>query len=137
MNMQQIKKLEMLEKLIEDLIEANKELPVIVEGESDRNALVMLGLDGEIITINAGMSLEAFAEWISMRFNRVILLLDWDRKGFLLTVRVSKLLLANNVTVQLTFWEKIKDLVSKEIKDVECMYSLLEKTRRKVIKNYV
>jgi 5S rRNA maturation endonuclease (ribonuclease M5) len=135
--MQQIKKLEMLEKLIEDLIEANKELPVIVEGESDRNALVMLGLDGEIITINAGMSLEAFAEWISMRFNRVILLLDWDRKGFLLTVRVSKLLLANNVTVQLTFWEKIKDLVSKEIKDVECMYSLLEKTRRKVIKNYV
>jgi len=137
LNMQQIKKLEMLEKLIEDLIEANKELPVIVEGESDRNALVMLGLDGEIITINAGMSLEAFAEWISMRFNRVILLLDWDRKGFLLTVRVSKLLLANNVTVQLTFWEKIKDLVSKEIKDVECMYSLLEKTRRKVIKNYV
>jgi 5S rRNA maturation endonuclease (ribonuclease M5) len=135
--MQQIKKLEMLEKLIEDLIEANKELPVIVEGESDRNALVMLGLDGEIITINAGMSLEAFAEWISMRFNRVILLLDWDRKGFLLTVRVSKLLLANNVTVQLTFWEKIKDLVSKEIKDVECMYNLLEKTRRKVIKNYV
>jgi 5S rRNA maturation endonuclease (ribonuclease M5) len=75
------KTLEELEKTIVDLIEENKTTPVIVEGEKDVNALRKLGLTGEIITLNKGMSIPNFCDMISQKYKKVILLTDWDKKG--------------------------------------------------------
>jgi len=70
-----------LEKVFAELIEKNKKIPIIVEGEKDKDALIKLGIIGEIITINKGMSLIDFCDWFAQSYTDVIILTDWDRKG--------------------------------------------------------
>ncbi len=75
------KSLEELEKTIQELIEENKKMPVIVEGEKDIEALRKLGLTGEIIRFNKGLSISDFCDEISSKYKDAIILTDWDRKG--------------------------------------------------------
>jgi 5S rRNA maturation endonuclease (ribonuclease M5) len=67
--------------LVEELIHLNAELPVIVEGARDINALRRLGLGGTILQLHNGQTVAAFGERMSRAFPAVILLLDWDRRG--------------------------------------------------------
>ncbi|MGB9636885.1 MAG: toprim domain-containing protein [Thermoplasmata archaeon] len=131
--MLEAKKLELLEKYIQELIDENQATPVIVEGDADKFALRNLGLSGEILVLNSGFPLSVFVENVVKNYKRVILLLDWDRKGFNLTVKIVKFFQANDVVVMLAFWDRIRELVSKDIKDVESLPSLItrlnEKTR--------
>jgi len=73
--------LEDLEKIILELIEENKKVPIIVEGEKDVNALKKLGVNGNIITINKGLNLTVFSDNLADRYKEIIILTDWDRKG--------------------------------------------------------
>jgi len=66
---------------IEQLYETNKMVPVIVEGKRDANALKELGLIGEIITLHRGQNLYDFCLDIEERFQKIIILLDWDNNG--------------------------------------------------------
>ena len=75
------KSLEDIEKILTDLIEENKTIPVIVEGEKDEEALRKLGLTGEILRFNTGMSVSDFCDKTSSKYKKVIMLSDWDRKG--------------------------------------------------------
>lgn len=135
--MLETKKLEVLEKYIEELSEENQTLPIIVEGETDKIALRELGVSGEVYVLNTGTSLLAFVENIAKVHKSVILLLDWDRKGFSLTIQLSKLFLANDVSVNLTYWKRFRDLVSKDVKDVESLPSLIKRITEKTMKNYI
>ncbi len=73
--------LEEIEKLLEQIIEENKKVPVIVEGEKDIAALRLLGLTGEIISFNIGKNIADFSDLIASKYQKVILLTDWDRRG--------------------------------------------------------
>lgn len=73
--------IEDLELVISDLIEENKRVPIIVEGDKDADALRRLGVVGKIIVINRGVSLIVFSDNIARRYSEVIILTDWDRKG--------------------------------------------------------
>ena len=74
--------LEELEEALQKLIERNcSGIPVIVEGEKDVAALRSLGLSGEIIILNVGMSIPDFCDKLSERFSEIIVLTDWDRTG--------------------------------------------------------
>lgn len=73
--------LEELEKTLVELREENKIIPIIVEGDKDTEALRKLGVTGEIISLNKGMSLTDFCDWIAQTYGDIILLTDWDRKG--------------------------------------------------------
>jgi 5S rRNA maturation endonuclease (ribonuclease M5) len=84
--------LEEVEQALEDLIQENNSAPVIVEGMKDQRALRKLGLTGTIITINKGMSLSDFSDWLSNRYKKVIILSDWDRRGGSLCRRLKELL---------------------------------------------
>ena len=84
--------LDEVEYVLVDLIEENDTTPVIVEGVKDQRALRTLGLKGTIITINKGMSLSDFSDWLSNRYDRVIILSDWDRRGGSLCRRLKELL---------------------------------------------
>jgi 5S rRNA maturation endonuclease (ribonuclease M5) len=75
------KSLEELEKTILELQEENKKVPIIVEGEKDTEALRKLGINGMIISVNAGVSLTDFCDKIAQKYKHVILLTDWDRRG--------------------------------------------------------
>ena len=70
-----------LEYLITRLIESNQEVPIIVEGKEDVKCLRKLGLKGLILKVHTGKTLHELCNDLSDRYSRVILLMDWDRKG--------------------------------------------------------
>jgi 5S rRNA maturation endonuclease (ribonuclease M5) len=84
------KSLEDLEKALSELQEENKTVPIIVEGDKDMEALKKLGINGEIIRFNTGMSIANFCDMIAQKFKNVILLTDWDRKGGYLAYMIKK-----------------------------------------------
>jgi dTMP kinase len=84
--------IEEVELALDELVEVNTSVPVIVEGVKDRQALRKLGLTGDIVTINKGISLSDFADQVSERYDEVIILSDWDRRGGSLCRRLKELL---------------------------------------------
>lgn len=70
-----------MEELLEDLRQANRLHPVLVEGEKDERSLRKLGLTGAIERVNRGTSLLAVCEALARSHREVIVLTDWDRKG--------------------------------------------------------
>jgi 5S rRNA maturation endonuclease (ribonuclease M5) len=117
---------ERLRKVIEALYEINKSIPVIVEGNKDVSALRKLGLVGEIITLNRGKNLYDFCLDITERFQRVIILLDWDRVGESLTRTISMHL--NGYWEEFSYFRELfKVQCQKEIKDIEGIPTLLKR----------
>ena len=117
---------ERLRKVIEALYEINKSIPVIVEGNKDVSALRELGLVGEIITLNRGKNLYTFCLDVAERFQKVIILLDWDRVGDSLTKTLSMHL--NGYWEEFShFRELFKVHCQKEIKDIEGIPKLLRR----------
>lgn len=114
---------EEVELALDELVELNNSIPVIVEGIKDLRALRSLGLTGDIITLNKGMSLSDFADQISEEFDEVIILSDWDRRGGSLCRRLKELLKGRVV-----YDVRIRQRLSKfaMIKKVEGLPSWLE-----------
>jgi len=121
-----IERAERLRKVIENLYEINRVTPVIVEGKKDASALRMLGLDGEIITLHNGKSLYDFCTDIIERFDRVIVLLDWDKTGENLNKILSENLKGHWEEFS-SFRELLKMLCQKEIRDIEGIPKLLKR----------
>ncbi|MBF0328491.1 MAG: hypothetical protein HQL10_05000 [Nitrospirae bacterium] len=128
-----IERAERLKEALQSLYETNKRIPVIVEGRKDVLALRKLGFVGEIITVHSGKGIYDFCEDLSERFNKVILLMDWDAKGESLMKQVSGHLLG--------MWEEflplreiIKILCQKDIKDIEGIPTLLERLAGEPVK---
>ena len=117
---------ERLREIIEYLYEVNKTIPVIVEGKKDASALRTLGLEGDIITLHNGNNLYDFCDDISQRFERVVLLLDWDRKGEDLN-RILSGHLKGHWEEYSSYRELFKVLCQKEIKDIEGIPALLRR----------
>jgi 5S rRNA maturation endonuclease (ribonuclease M5) len=75
------KSLEDIEKMLLELQEENKSIPILVEGDKDVLALRKLGVRGVIISINKGKSLPDFCDSLAREYKDIIILTDWDRKG--------------------------------------------------------
>ncbi len=121
-----IERAERLRKILEFLQEVNRDIPVIVEGTKDVHALRSLGLTGEIITLHNGKGIYDFCLDITDRFQKVILLLDWDKKGENLNRAISRLL--KGYWEEYSFFREIlKVNCQKEIKDIEGIPKLLRR----------
>jgi 5S rRNA maturation endonuclease (ribonuclease M5) len=121
-----IERAERLREVIEHLHEINKTIPVIVEGKKDASALRNLGLIGDIIMLHNGKNLYEFCDDILQRFHKVVLLLDWDKKG----ENLNKILsghLKGHWEEYSSFRELLKILCQKEIKDIEGIPTLLRR----------
>lgn len=114
-----------LREVMEALYEANKKVPVLVEGRKDAKALRALGLIGEIITLHSGNNLYEFCEDILDRFDKVILLMDWDDKGESL-IKTLKTHLNGAGEGYSGFRDLLKILCRKDIKDIESIPKLIE-----------
>lgn len=115
-----------LREVLEELQELNKKIPVIVEGKKDASALRRLGLMGEIIVLHNGQNLYDFCNDVTQHYGRVVLLLDWDRKG----ENLHKILSCNlngHWEEFSSFRELLKILCQKEIKDIEGIPALLRR----------
>ncbi len=115
------KDLEKLNRIIEELKTLNCSIPIIVEGERDVKTLRNLGLKGDILKINTGRTVVEFADMVANKYKEVILLMDWDRKGWELTERLNRLLEGYNIHIHHEF----RDVFIKKvphIKSVEELY---------------
>ncbi len=131
--MNDFERAERLKEVLNSLYSINKIIPIIVEGRRDANALRKIGLVGEIITLHSGKGIYEFCEDIAERFNRVILLMDWDDKGESLYNTVSQHLKGHWEEFA-PFREIIKILCQKDIKDIEGIPTLLERLAGEEVK---
>jgi len=82
--------LEIIEKVIEEIKEKNKEMPILVEGEKDVDALHSLGINGKIITVYQGKNIPNLCDHIAKHYKEIIILTDWDRSGWKLCRQIEK-----------------------------------------------
>lgn len=117
---------EKIREVLHYLYEINKLVPIIVEGKRDKKALRSIGFDGEILTLHSGKSLYEFSEHIQEKFDKVVLLIDWDQKGEEIYMKVGESLQG--------MWEDfasirelLKILCQKEISEIEEIPTLFER----------
>lgn len=117
---------EKIREVLHYLYEINKFVPIIVEGRRDKKALREIGFDGEIIILHSGKSIYEFSETIANRFEKVVLLIDWDEKGEELYSKIGENLQG--------MWEDfasirelLKILCQKEILGIEEIPSLFQR----------
>ena len=120
--------LKILDHIIAELIEVNRTLPVIVEGESDEKSLRNLGLKGTILRLNIGLQLFNFCENLT-EYSEIIILTDWDRKGKELRQKLKQGLNANGIKANDSYWLGLKHLCSREIKVVEQLDNFMLRLR--------
>jgi len=126
--------LEDVQKALSELVEENKNSPVIVEGEKDVNALRKLGLSGEIITLNSGVTLIDFCDKIAEQYNEIIILTDWDRKGGFL-YRTIERNLEGRVKVNTYFREVFsKNVMSRTLEGLPSWLETMSEKHRMIKK---
>jgi len=116
-------------KVIDELEELSREMPVIVEGRRDVEALELLGVRNNIITLNKGVSLFTFCETMSRDWPSVVLLTDWDRKGGQLARRLKEAFEANDTKVNNSIRMELVILAKKDIKDIESLPAFVRRLR--------
>ena len=123
------KSFEELEKVLFELIEENKKIPIIVEGDKDVFSLRRLGITGEIITTNSGLSIIDFCDKIAKDYKEIILLTDWDRKGGFICNTIQRNL-QGRVKCNLYYRELFA--VKAMTKTVEGLYSWFNTIKEKI-----
>jgi len=79
-----------IEKTLSEIREENKRIPIVVEGEKDKEALHKLDINGTIITVNSGVSLTDFCDKLAQNYKEILILTDWDRRGGYLCHTIKK-----------------------------------------------
>ena len=123
------KSFEELEKVLFELIEENKKIPIVVEGDKDVFSLRKLGVTGEIITSNSGLSIIDFCDKIAKNYKEIILLTDWDRKGGFICYTIQRNL-QGRVKCNLYYRELFA--VKAMTKTVEGLYSWFNTIKEKI-----
>lgn len=111
---------EVLNALVE---ESAKGTPILVEGKKDVETLRVLGVEGPVMTVKTGGKsyLDIVTELEEKKTSKVILLLDFDRRGKQGTNRLRHGLEGAGIKVSLEFW---LDLLRSAGKDVQCVEGL-------------
>jgi dTMP kinase len=113
--------LEELTHLLDDLSSRPEDVVILVEGQKDRSALNVLGVDGEIWQVQGANPLLATAERLAREDKQAIILTDWDRKGGQLAHSLRLALNANGVQFDDSTRLRLVNLVKTEIKDIESL----------------
>ena len=114
--------------------EAAKGTPILVEGKKDVEALHTLGVEGPIWPVKTGGKsfVDVVSELEESKAPRVILLLDFDRRG----KQGTKLLRYNlekvGVKVDLEFWLALLRTVGKDVQCVEGLNAYLENLKARI-----
>ncbi len=129
------RKLEKILEVIERLAtELTKGTLIIVEGRNDIDALHRLGLEGDLLSAkSSGKSfLDVLGEIERREKHKVVLLLDFDRRGKEWTKRLARHLEEMKMAPNLILWKELLSLVGHDVKDIEGLATYLETLRRKV-----
>jgi 5S rRNA maturation endonuclease (ribonuclease M5) len=122
-------------KILEALVaESAKEIPIIVEGKKDVDALRAMGVKGAVVTAKTGGKsfLDVVSEVEKTGAGEAILLLDFDRRGKEGTKRLQQNLEHAGITPNLEFWRALKALLGREIQCVESLTSYMATLKVKI-----
>jgi len=120
------------EKLTETLSrlteESAKGTPILVEGKKDVETLRALGVQGPIVTVKTGGKsfLGIITEFEEKKTKKVVLLLDFDRRGKQGTNRLRHNLERAGIKVDLGLWLELLRSVGKDVQCVEGLTTYLE-----------
>ncbi len=127
-------KLEKIEQIIAKLIEeSSKSFPVVVEGKKDADNLRLLGVEGKIITVKTGGKsyLDVISEIEASGARRVILLLDFDRRGKEGTKRLILELERLHIVADARVWRQLAGLISRDVQCIESLPAYLKTLKTK------
>lgn len=110
--------------IIDELRERPKDIVILVEGQKDKEALLRLGIEGEVWQIKGGNSIFSVAEALAHKMKSAIILTDWDRKGGQLCKALRSALEANGVSYNESIRMKLVRIAKKDVKDIEGLPSL-------------
>ena len=116
-----------LERVLDELLEKNRTVPVIVEGEWDRRALRSLGVSGDIRVVNTGGTLLSLAESIAREHREAVILTDWDVRGGRIARQLRDVLEACGVRYDDDIRARLAVLCRKDIKDVESLHRFVDR----------
>ena len=118
-----------LEEILDELDEASKIMPIIVEGLKDRMALRSLNINGYVVILNDGESVLNTCEKLARKWGAAIIFTDWDHKGGQLARSLMESLAISGISCDTEYRASISRLVKKDIKDVEGLPKLIQRLR--------
>jgi 5S rRNA maturation endonuclease (ribonuclease M5) len=125
------KRLERIEELISEISEySGRGAIIIVEGKRDVLSLKRLGIEGNF-ELATRYSLFNFSERIAQLGSEVVILTDWDRRGDILSIKLSGYFQSFGLKPELEIRNKLRLIAQKEIKDVESLYTYVSRLRLK------
>ncbi|NWG09135.1 MAG: toprim domain-containing protein [Nitrososphaerales archaeon] len=95
----------------------NKAL-VVIEGQRDANALRSIGFEGDLFLLCHNGSLTKLASKAE-KYKKIVLLLDLDRKGRVLTKRTATILQEKNSNIDLFFRRELAKVTKGRIRHIE------------------
>ena len=113
-------RLERFQKLINQLsFESSNGSVIVVEGTKDRDSLKEIGITGPILCLQSSRrNTLGFAENLTGS-RKVIVLTDFDREGVSLAKKLSRMLNAQSINVNLTLWKNLRELTRSEVRSIE------------------
>lgn len=126
-----VREVEEIENLLGKLKEeADKGIPLIVEGKKDEKALNRLEISGRIIKLKSSRKSVFNLLEHDVEDREVIILTDFDRRGSDLAKSIHIHFQGQGKKVNMLFWKRMKRIVGRSVKDVEGLPSYLAKLRR-------
>jgi len=122
--MNQEKRLEALEEVLEELSVMSEDQVIIVEGMKDREALNDLGISGNIIAVQSEGGPLRVSEAVCASGKGAVILTDWDQKGEQIADELKRDLSALCVRFDTRIRSRLRDVCVKDIKDVESLPAL-------------
>lgn len=128
--MDECERLEAVLAIIDEIsAKAQEGAVILVEGRRDREALVSLGIQGEII-MTSQRPLFNLAETLALDKREVVILTDWDARGDEVATQAEAFMKADGLKPDTVLRKALKVLVRKEIKDVESLYMYVERLKK-------
>ena len=127
--MEDCERLAEVERILDEVADrAGHGAIILVEGKRDRDSLQKLGIEGRIIQTSQEQ-LFVLAERVATDHSDVIVLSDWDERGDEIAKKTELYMRSNGVVPDCELRKKLKELVKKDIKDVESLNGYIERLR--------
>jgi 5S rRNA maturation endonuclease (ribonuclease M5) len=113
-------RLERFQRLLDQIsYESSNGSTIVVEGQKDQKSLRSIGISGPILCLQSSRrNIVGFVESLTVT-KKVIVLTDFDREGVSLAKKLSRMLTAQSLHVNMILWKNLRELTRSEVRSIE------------------
>jgi 5S rRNA maturation endonuclease (ribonuclease M5) len=113
-------RLERFQRLLDQIsYESSNGSTIVVEGQKDQKSLRSIGISGPILCLQSSRrNIVGFVESLTGT-KKVIVLTDFDREGVSLAKKLSRMLTAQSLHVNMILWKSLRELTRSEVRSIE------------------